>query len=185
MGATARPPPAGEAGEGGGSEALWASCKFESGSKVRNPASRTAWSPHGIARRMPVHTARTSSPGPRSHPAPLCHSSSSLCPPHLPFLPPKLSSTSGPALLKLLPQSLWASWAQRFISAPPFRYCRRLSSGLTRPMGRLGPQRHSWVADAPQGAGVRRPPPPRQAREEQGPGQGRQESQVQSLKQAL
>lgn len=86
----------------GGSEALWASCKFESRSKVRNPASRTAQSPHGIVWRMPVHTARTSPPGPCSHPAPLCHSSSSLCPPHLPFLPPKLNSTSGPALPKLL-----------------------------------------------------------------------------------
>lgn len=134
-----------------GSEALWASCKFESRSKVRTPASRTAQSPSGMVRRIPVHTARTSvrkprsrsfsSPGSRSH-RPYCHASSFLCPPHLPFLPPKLNSTSGPALPKPPPQSLWASWAQRFISAP-FRYCRRLSPSLTRPTGRPGPLRHS------------------------------------------
>ena len=154
-------------GAGGGLEVLWATCKFESRPKVRNPASSTAQSPSGIVQRILVHTARTSvrkpgacslsSPGSRSHLAPLCHSSSFLYSPHLPFLPPKLNSTSGPALPRLPPQSLWASWAQRFISAPPFRYCRRLSSDLTRPTGKRGSLRHSWVVDSPQGAGVRRP----------------------------
>ena len=95
-------------GAGGRSEVLWATCKFESRPKVRNPASSTAQSPSGIVQRILVHTARTSvrkpgacslsSPGSRSHLAPLYHSSSFLCPPHLPFLPPKLNSTSGSAL---------------------------------------------------------------------------------------
>lgn len=153
------------AGSPGGSHSWTSTCRGEWGQRLsgpaaslnldqrwRNPASQTAQSPSGMVRRIPVHTARTSvrkprsrsfsSPGSRSHPALLCHSSSFLCPPHLPFLPPKLNSTSGPALPKPPPQSLWVSWAQRFISAP-FRYCRRLSTSLTRPKGRPGPLRHS------------------------------------------
>ena len=67
-----------------------ASCRFESRSKVRKPASPTAQSPSGLMWRNPVHTAKTSAMDPRTWLLSLPASNSSLWhsrPPHLAQLP--------------------------------------------------------------------------------------------------